>query len=153
MADKNFDKRLDVYTYKDSLFTFSVNPILGIDYFSNDSGSFYHRWNGAEAFAYIGKHWGFYASLRDNHESILLEKEDFLTQRTGANYKYADGAIAAASTAGNDFALSPLEDGIAFWIKPTSLASIHAQESGSQIVNWANTAGSASAARPAPAAA
>jgi hypothetical protein len=91
MADKNFDKRLDVYTYKDSLFTFSVNPILGIDYYSNDSGSFYHRWNGAEAFAYIGKHWGFYASLRDNHESIFLEKEDFLTQRIGANYKYNDG--------------------------------------------------------------
>ncbi|OFX47606.1 MAG: hypothetical protein A2X13_11675 [Bacteroidetes bacterium GWC2_33_15] len=88
--DKNFDKRLDLYTYKDSLFTFSVNPILGIEYFMNDSGSFYHRWNGAEAFAYVGNHWGFYASLRDNHESTILEKEDFLTQRTGANYKYTD---------------------------------------------------------------
>jgi len=91
MPDKNFDKRLDIFTYKDTLFTFSINPILGIDYYSNDSGSFYHRWNGAEAFAYIGKHWGVYASLRDNHESIILEKEDFLTQRTGANYKYSDG--------------------------------------------------------------
>ncbi|OFX26386.1 MAG: hypothetical protein A2041_07335 [Bacteroidetes bacterium GWA2_31_9b] len=88
--DKKFNKRLDLYTYKDSLFTFSVNPILGIEYFMNDSGSFYHRWNGAEVFAYIGNNWGFYASLRDNHESMILEKEDFLTQRTGANYKYTN---------------------------------------------------------------
>jgi hypothetical protein len=87
--DKNFKKRLDLFTYKDSLFTFSINPIVGIDYFMNDSGSFSHWWNGAEAFAYVGKHWGFYASLRDNHESIVLEKEDFLTQRMGANYKYS----------------------------------------------------------------
>jgi len=88
--NKNFDKRLDLYTYKDSLFTFSVNPIVGIDYFMNDSGSFSHWWNGAEAFAYIGNNWGFYASLRDNHESTLLTREDFLTPRTGANYKYTD---------------------------------------------------------------
>jgi len=83
----NYDKRLDLLFYKDSLFTFSVNPILGIEYFTNDSGSFNHWWNGAEAYAYVGNHWGFYASLRDNHESELLAREEFLTQRTGANYK------------------------------------------------------------------
>ena len=88
--DKNFTKRLDVYTYKDSLFTFSVNPIIGIEYFMNDSGTFSHWWNGAEAFAYIGKNWGFYASLRDNHESFNLVNEEFLTQRTGVNYKGGD---------------------------------------------------------------
>ncbi len=87
---KGFDKRFDILYYKDSLFTFSVNGILGGEYFMKDSGSFYHRWGGAEAFAYAGK-WGFYASLRDNHESELLAKEDFLTQRMGANYKYSDG--------------------------------------------------------------
>jgi len=85
--DPNFDKRLDLLFYKDSLFTFSVNPILGIEYFTNDSGSFNHWWNGAEAHAYIGHNWGFYASLRDNHESELLAQEEFLTQRMGANYK------------------------------------------------------------------
>ncbi len=88
--NKSFDKRFDMLYYKDSLFTFSVNGILGGEYFMNDSGSFYHRWGGAEAFAYAGK-WGFYASLRDNHESKILAKEDFLTQRMGANYKYSDG--------------------------------------------------------------
>ncbi len=90
MLNKDFDKRFDILYYKDSLFTFSVNAILGIEYFVNDSSSFYHRWGGAEAFSYAGK-WGFYASLRDNHESEFLSREDFLTQRMGANYKYNDG--------------------------------------------------------------
>ncbi len=89
--NKNFDKRFDILYYKDSLFTFSVNAILGAEYFMNDSGSFYHRWNGAEAFAYVGDHWGFYASLRDNHESEILSRENYLTQRVGANYKNNEG--------------------------------------------------------------
>ena len=89
--NKTFDKRFDVLFYKDSLFTFSVNAILGAQYFMNDSGSFYHRWNGAEAYAYVGKHWGFYASLRDNHESEIMRNEEFLNQRVGVNYKANDG--------------------------------------------------------------
>src|SRR6187401_1318241 len=40
-------KRLDLLYYKDSLFTFSLNPILGYSYFHNDSGSFYRRTGGA----------------------------------------------------------------------------------------------------------
>jgi len=88
--NKSFDKRFDILYYKDSLFTFSVNAILGVEYFVNDSASFYHRWNGAEAFSYAGK-WGFYANLRDNHESEILTREDYLTQRMGANYKSSNG--------------------------------------------------------------
>ena len=53
----------------------------------NDSGSFYHRWNGTEAYSYVGDHWGLYANLCDNHESEILVREDYLTQRVGANYK------------------------------------------------------------------
>ncbi|MBI9054694.1 MAG: hypothetical protein JEY96_12800 [Bacteroidales bacterium] len=85
--NKEFDKRFDILNYKDSLFSFSVNGILGGEYFMNDSGSFYHRWGGAEAHAYIGNHWGFYANLRDNHESEIMNNEDYLTQRMGTNYK------------------------------------------------------------------
>lgn len=85
--DKNFKKRLDLFYYKDSLFTFSLNPILGLQYWSNDNGSVYHRWNGAEAFAYIGKHVGIYASLRDNHENEKISEFNQVTQRFGANYK------------------------------------------------------------------
>ena len=61
------------------------------------------------------------------------------------NVMAATGAISTTPTDGNDFTLTPLTDGVAFWIKPTSLDPIHAQEAGSHIVNWNNTAGSASA--------
>ena len=40
-------------------------------------------------YAYIGKHWGFYASLRDNHESEPISDSPFLIQRMGGNYKAA----------------------------------------------------------------
>ena len=82
-----FKKRTDLFYYKDSLFTLSVNPILGIEYFSNENGTNYHRWNGAEADAYVGKHWGFYASLRDNHESELFALPQYITQQTGGSIK------------------------------------------------------------------
>ena len=84
--DKNFNRRLDLFYYKDSLFSLTVNPIGGFELFSNAKGSAYHWWNGAEAFASVDN-WGFYASLRDNHESERLSKEAFITQRMGANYK------------------------------------------------------------------
>lgn len=80
-------KRLDLFYYKDSLFTFSLNPILGINYFINDSGSFYHRWGGIEAFAYIGKHLGIYAALRDNYESIRMTEPSYLNTLPGEVYK------------------------------------------------------------------
>jgi hypothetical protein len=85
--DKNFKKRLDLFYYKDSLLTFSLNPILGIQYWTNDNGSVYHRWNGAEAFAYIGKNVGIYASLRDNHENKKISEYSHINHRFGANYK------------------------------------------------------------------
>ena len=85
--DKDFNKRFDIFYYKDSLFTFSINPILGIQYWTNKNGSATHWWNGAEAFAYIGKHWGLYANLRDNHDEQFLSRPDYLIQRMGANYK------------------------------------------------------------------
>lgn len=86
-SDRNFSKRIDLLYREDSLFTFSFNPILGIRYWVNKNGTVYHRWNGAEAFAYVGDHWGFYASLRDNHESMLLNNPSWLTDRFGAPYK------------------------------------------------------------------
>lgn len=82
-----FKKRIDLFYYKDSLFTFTANPVLGISYFSNENGTNYHRWNGAEAIATIGKHWGFYASLRDNFESELFALPSYLTQQTGGSMK------------------------------------------------------------------
>jgi len=86
---KNFKKRIDILYYKDSLFTFSLNPILGIQCWNNENGSNYHRWNGAEVFAYAGKHLGVYGSLRDNHEDKILSAPEYLNTCPGAIYKGA----------------------------------------------------------------
>lgn len=87
LPGKDYRKRLDLFYYKDSSFTLSVNPILGFQFWSNQNENFYHRWNGAEAFAYMGDHLGVYASLRDNHENIRLSDPAYLNDRGGANYK------------------------------------------------------------------
>ncbi|MCD4732042.1 MAG: hypothetical protein K8R74_15655 [Bacteroidales bacterium] len=76
--------------YKDKLFTFSVKPIWGINYFFNENGNIYHRWGGVEAFAYIGKHWGLYASLRDNNETENISGPEYFTLQQGGAYKGLD---------------------------------------------------------------
>jgi hypothetical protein len=81
------------FVYKDSLFTFVLKPIFGISYIRNENGSVSHRWNGGEIFGYIGKHFGYYASLRDNHENQLLTNPQMLNQEEGASWKpYPGGA-------------------------------------------------------------
>ena len=79
-------RRIDLFYYKDSLFSLTVNPILGGEIFTNSSGKATYIRNGAEARGYI-KHWGFYASLRDNHEKPLLGLPDYLTQRVDGHIK------------------------------------------------------------------
>jgi hypothetical protein len=90
-SKKNFGIPLSPlsFIYKDSLFTFSLRPVWGIyGYAANKlSNNAYHRWGGAEIFGSIGKHFGFYASLRDNHESTLLVNPEYLTQEEGAAWK------------------------------------------------------------------
>ncbi|MFC2112253.1 hypothetical protein ACFLTA_03215 [Bacteroidota bacterium] len=85
--DKNFDKRFDIFYYKDSLFTFSANLILGAEYTANANGNAFFWWNGAEIFAYAGK-LGVWASLRDHHDKEKLVTPEYLTQlRGGSNLK------------------------------------------------------------------
>jgi hypothetical protein len=84
---KDFSRRLDLLYYSDSLFQFTLNPILGITTMHNGNALEYHRWNGAEFHGYIGKHVGFYGSLRDNHESTVLGGREMLTRHRGAIYK------------------------------------------------------------------
>jgi len=80
------DKRLDLFYYRDSLFSLTVNPILGGEIFTNSSGEATYWRNGIDARGYIGK-WGFYTSLRDNHEKPLLGKPEYLTKREGGHIK------------------------------------------------------------------
>lgn len=86
-SDKHFKKRVDLFYYKDSLFMFTLNPILGGTYLTNKNGSAYHRWFGAEINATVGKHFGFYFSLRDNSFKNILISPNYLTQDPGANLK------------------------------------------------------------------
>lgn len=79
--------RLDLFYYSDSLFLLSASPVLGVNFFSNKNGTAFHRWNGGEAFAYIGNHFGFYASLRDNVESERISDKPYLTRMTGGSFK------------------------------------------------------------------
>jgi hypothetical protein len=80
------DKRLDLLYYQDSLFSLTINPILGGEIFTNSSGKATYWRNGLEARGYVA-HWGFYAALRDNHESPLLGKPEYLTKREGGHIK------------------------------------------------------------------
>ena len=84
---KNNKQRTDLLYYKDTLFTFCVNPIIGASYNKNDSGSFYRRYTGAELYSYIGKNFAFYASLRDQQESIRMSDAHYLNQAEASNYK------------------------------------------------------------------
>ena len=81
--------RRDLFYYRDSLFSITVNPILGGEIFSNSSGTATYARNGLEARGYIGK-WGFYASLRDNHEKPFLGLPQYLTQRVDGHVKEAN---------------------------------------------------------------
>ena len=78
-------QRLDLFYYKDNLFSLTINPIIGGEVLKNNESVTYWK-NGFEARAYIGK-WAFWASLRDNHESELLGKPQYLTQRRGGHIK------------------------------------------------------------------
>ena len=80
------NKRWDFFYYRDSLFSITVNPVLGGELFLNSSGKATYWRNGAEARAYVGK-WGFYASLRDNHEKPFLGLPQFITPRQGGHIK------------------------------------------------------------------
>jgi len=87
LRSESYEKRRDLYYYKDSLFTLTVNPIFGVQVWNNKSGSALHRWGGGELFGSVGKHWGFYANLRDNFEDNMVGNELYRTHRLGGNYK------------------------------------------------------------------
>ncbi|HNW75225.1 MAG TPA: hypothetical protein PKN44_16470 [Bacteroidales bacterium] len=75
------------FNYRDSLFTFSLRPILGFRWMTNENAAEYHRWWGGSMFGYVGKNVGFYANLRDNNESTGLEYPEYFTLQQGQMYK------------------------------------------------------------------
>lgn len=89
--DKKFKRRTDLFYYRDSLFSFTLNPILGYSHSTNTNGTASHRWNGAELWGNMGGKFGFYFSLRDNGINNVLSTPGYLTQIPGANYKPYQG--------------------------------------------------------------
>ncbi|MGB5529232.1 MAG: hypothetical protein WBQ32_04610, partial [Ignavibacteriaceae bacterium] len=71
--------RFRLFNYRDSLFSFNLDPILGIEVASNFNSGYSHTWNGLEFYGYISDHWGFSLNFRDNIESgenIDIEKSN-----------------------------------------------------------------------------
>lgn len=86
-ASKDFDKRYDIFYYKDSLFSITVNPIIGSRVWSNENGTNFHRRSGGELYGAVGKNWGFYSALHDNSERELLQNELYLNNDPATVYK------------------------------------------------------------------
>lgn len=82
------------FQYKDKLFALSVRPILGYYYYGNENALEYRRYWGGSVFGYIGRNFGFYASLRDNEESTAMAKPEYFTLAQGQVYKgKSDGGV------------------------------------------------------------
>lgn len=96
---KNTKRRYDLFYYRDSLFSFTFNPILGYSYAQNENGHATQRWNGIEMNGTIANRFGFYFSLRDHGFYNVLSTPNYLTPLPGANYKPYQGV----SNARTDF--------------------------------------------------
>lgn len=91
IPNKKFNRRRDLFYFRDSVFQFTLNPILGYSYSTNQNGYSTHRWNGAEMNGNIGNNFGFYFSLRDNGFYNLLSTPNYLSPLPGGNYKPFQG--------------------------------------------------------------
>lgn len=61
--------RFRLFNYRDSTFSFNLDPILGLEIGNKWDTGYSHRWNGLEFFGYYSDNWGFSLDFRDNLES------------------------------------------------------------------------------------
>lgn len=86
-ADKDFDRRLDLFYFKNKDFTITANPIAGGEGLYNENGFAYQRTIGGELWLYGSDKLGMYGSLRDNSATELLNGPQHLVQQNGGNFK------------------------------------------------------------------
>lgn len=86
-SNKNFPRRFDVLYYRDTLFSATLNPVMGVNTLMNDGEIIYRRWVGAEAWGYVGENFAMYASLRDYNENHRLGVRTYLNHYQGGGYK------------------------------------------------------------------
>jgi len=79
--------------YQDKLFRFQAQPVYGQEMYMNDNGTERYSYGGLQGYAYIGKHVGIYASLRDNHYTQAFNRVDYLNPIPGGNFKNRDGGV------------------------------------------------------------
>ncbi len=65
--------RFRLFNYRDSSFSFYLDPILGIEIGNRWNSGYSHRWNGIEFFGYVSDRWGYSLDFRDN-----LEQGDYI---------------------------------------------------------------------------
>jgi hypothetical protein len=79
-------ERFRLFNYRDSIFSFNLDPILGIDFAGKWNTGYTHTWNGVEFFGYISNEWGYSLDFRDNQEqSISLDEGKNNTPEPGIN--------------------------------------------------------------------
>jgi hypothetical protein len=88
-------ERFRLFNYRDSTFTFNLDPILGIQIGSEWNSGYSHRWNGLELFGYADDNWGYSLDFRDNLESgDNIDDKKINVPVTGINLsKEADNSI------------------------------------------------------------
>ena len=83
--------RFRFFNYRDSTFTFNLDPILGFEAASMWSSEFTHRWNGLEFYGYIPGGWGYSMDFRDNLETgENIDRERRNSPLPGINITKAD---------------------------------------------------------------
>ena len=86
------DFRLDFYppifNYRDSMFRARIQPILGMNIYSNKNGRITQRWFGVDFQSMIGKNLSVYGSLRDiSFGGGRLSEPEYLMNFPGYEYK------------------------------------------------------------------
>ena len=114
-------ERFRLFNYRDSSFSFYLDPILGIEIGNRWGTGYSHRWNGLEFFGYVSDNWGYSLDFRDNLESgdniddkknnvpetgITLSKEDdssiqYSVVNAQVNYAWRTGNLSFGKYAVN----------------------------------------------------
>ncbi len=92
-------ERFRLFNYRDSTFTFNLDPILGIQIGSEWNSGYSRRWNGLEFFGYVSDNWGYSLDFRDNLETgSNIDEVKQNTPETGINLsKEAEESIQYSS--------------------------------------------------------
>ena len=75
------------FNYKDSFFSFIINPIWGGEYSFSKFKNSTHFYGGFDLSVTLSNCWTLYSNLRDNTISAPFASPDFFSNEFGGNYK------------------------------------------------------------------